>query len=64
MSSLKIYTLNCSSKYLLMVFYTAKRAYQYCVITSEGKILGTQEIYYTENGASKAARSCLISQNL
>ncbi len=63
MSSLSIKTLTCSPKYILLVFYTDKRVYQYRVINSEGKILGTQEIYYTENGAEKAARSYLVEQN-
>ena len=57
MSSLSIKTLTCSPKYILLVFYTDQRAYQYRVINSEGKILGTQEIYYT--GAIRSRRNRL-----
>ena len=64
MSSFRVYSLIGFPKSLLLVFYTDRRAYQFRVVTDEGKILGTQEIYYTEKAAEKAGRNCLVQQNL
>ena len=64
MSSFRVHSLIVCPKHLLLVFYTDRRAYQFRVVTNEGRIFGTTEIYYTEKAALKAARKCLVEQNL
>ncbi len=64
MSSFRVHSLIGCPKHLLLVFYTDKRAYQFRVVNNEGKIFGSSEIYYTEKAAEKAARKCLVEQNL
>lgn len=39
MSSLRVYSLVGSPKFILVVFYTAKNAYQFRVVTDDGEIL-------------------------
>jgi hypothetical protein len=46
------------------VFYTDQKAYQFRVITDDGKIFEPKGIYYTQKAAEEAARFCLIEQNL
>lgn len=62
MSSFRVHSLIGFPKAVLVVYYTAKNAYQFRVATVEGAILGTQEIYYTEKAAKKAGRECLEEQ--
>ena len=64
MSSFRVQSLIGSPQHILLVFYTDRRAYQFRVVTNEGRIFGTTEIYYTEKAALKAASKCLVEQNL
>lgn len=63
MSFPKVYTLRCSSEHLLMIFYTDQQSYQFRVVTPEGKLFGTQELYCTAKEAETAARNCLVEHN-
>lgn len=64
MSSFRVYTLTSFPKSLLAIFYTAKNAYQFRVVTKHGQIFGMQEIYSTKQEAEEAAINCLLKQNL
>ena len=64
MSSLRVHSLIGFPKHILLVFHTDRRAYQFRVVTNEGKIFVSSEIYYTSKAAEKAARKCLLEQNL
>ncbi len=64
MSSVRVSSLIGCPKHILLVFYTDRRAYQFRVVTNEGKIFGSPDIYYTSKAAEKAARKCLVEQNL
>ena len=64
MSSFRVHSLIGYPKHILLVFYTDRRAYQFRVVTNEGKIFGKTAIFYTEKAAEKAARKCLVEQNL
>ncbi len=56
---LKIHALVCSRDYLIVVFYTHARSWQFRIVTPDGCILGEEKIYYSAEAAADAGRSWL-----
>jgi hypothetical protein len=63
MEGCKIYhLLGIEGGSLLLVFHTNLRGYQFSLVTSGGKVMGEQAIFYTANAALTAGLRCLEGQ--
>jgi hypothetical protein len=59
MQGLKIHCLVARRDYLMIVFYTHARSWQFRIVTPDGCILGEEKVYYSSQAAEAAARSWL-----
>jgi hypothetical protein len=59
MEEFKIHCLVGSSKYLLIVFHTDEKCWQFRIVTADGCTRGEQKIYYTPEAALSAGRQWL-----
>jgi hypothetical protein len=62
MQGLKIHCLVCSRDYILAVFYTHARSWQFRIVTPDGCTSGEEKIYYSADAAADAAK--LLAQSL
>jgi hypothetical protein len=56
MQGFKIHCLVASRNYLMVVFHTDEKCWQFRIATSDGSVLGEQKLYYTAEAAEAAAR--------
>lgn len=61
-SMLRVHHLLAYEKRLLLIFYTHK-GYQFRVVTSQGKILGQQQLFYRLEAALQEGRHCLVNSS-
>ncbi len=56
---LKIYSLVCDRSYLMVVFYTHARSWQFRIVEPDGCTRGEEKIYYSAEAAEEAGKSWL-----
>jgi hypothetical protein len=56
MQGVKIHCLVARRDYLMIVFYTHARSWQFRIVTPEGCTMGDEKVYYTPEAAEDAGR--------
>ncbi len=59
MQGFNIHCLVCSRNYLMVVFYSHAKNWQFRIVTPDGCTRGEEKVYYSAEAASDAARSWL-----
>ncbi|MBD2214504.1 hypothetical protein H6G27_32320 [Nostoc linckia FACHB-104] len=57
MNQLQIQSLSTINDYILLVFYTPGKCWQFRVISPEGSVYGSEKIFYTSEAAKEAGVS-------
>jgi hypothetical protein len=57
MNQLQIQSISTINGYILLVFYTPGKCWQFRVISPNGSVYGSQQIFYTSEAAREAGIS-------
>jgi hypothetical protein len=62
MNQLQIQCISVINGYILLVFYTSGKCWQFRLISPDGSVYGSQKIFYTPEAAREAGISWIVGK--